>query len=218
MKTKNCVVCDTEYVKKASCSLKDWENSKYCSRKCINTNRQPWNKGKKGFGTWNKGLKMSSEYKKQLSERMKNFYLTDDGKLAKKKIKLARSKQVFTKESYLKGALKRSGDNNSSKRPEVREKIRQARLGSKSHLWKGGKTSENYRMRRSAEYKNWRKSVFTRDDYTCQNCGQIGGRLQAHHLKPWSLFPESRLNLDNGQTLCVPCHMQTDSYAINLKS
>ncbi len=58
----------------------------------------------------------------------------------------------------------------------------------------------------------WRTKVFERDLYTCQNCGEVGGRLEAHHIKPWSLFSELRFAIDNGRTLCKDCHKQTESY------
>lgn len=56
------------------------------------------------------------------------------------------------------------------------------------------------------EYKAWHKAVLRRDDYTCQICGERGGRLQAHHIKEWAEYPESRYDVDNGMTLCKGCH------------
>lgn len=64
----------------------------------------------------------------------------------------------------------------------------------------------------SALDRDWRKAVFERDDYTCQACFVKGGRLQAHHIKPYKAFPELRHELSNGQTLCVECHKKTDTY------
>lgn len=56
------------------------------------------------------------------------------------------------------------------------------------------------------EYFQWRESVFIRDDYTCQDCGQRGGELNAHHVKSYKKHPKLRLDVDNGITLCVCCH------------
>lgn len=57
-------------------------------------------------------------------------------------------------------------------------------------------------------YKTWRKQVFERDDYICQECKVVGSKLHAHHIKEWATFPDLRYVLDNGQTLCVKCHSE----------
>ena len=61
-------------------------------------------------------------------------------------------------------------------------------------------------------YTEWRSAVYKRDDYTCQECKQKGGRLNADHIKSWADYPDSRYELSNGRTLCVPCHKKTDTY------
>ena len=81
--------------------------------------------------------------------------------------------------------------------------------------WKGGLTDESKIIRNSFEYKEWRESVFKRDNYTCQECGQKGVYLQAHHIKSFCDFPELRLELDNGISLCKECHKKTSSYGFN---
>lgn len=63
--------------------------------------------------------------------------------------------------------------------------------------------------RYSVEAFEWRKSVFKRDDYTCQMCFVRGKYLEADHIKPWAYFPELRFELTNGRTLCRPCHNTT---------
>jgi 5-methylcytosine-specific restriction endonuclease McrA len=61
-------------------------------------------------------------------------------------------------------------------------------------------------IRNSKEYREWRTAVYERDKYTCQNCGRVGGKINAHHIKPFSRFPELRLDVNNGVTLCKECH------------
>lgn len=99
--------------------------------------------------------------------------------------------------------------NKGKKFPQVR--------GENNGNWKGGVLQGNRKVRRSSEYRNWRKSVFERDDYTCQECGVRGGVvLNADHIKPFALYPELRFDMDNGRTLCTPCHKKTDTYGSKL--
>lgn len=85
------------------------------------------------------------------------------------------------------------------------------RSGPNNSNWKGGVGGENARIRRSAEYKSWRESVFSRDDWTCQKCGARSKKgspvlIEAHHIKSFAMHPEARLDINNGMTLCKKCH------------
>ena len=84
--------------------------------------------------------------------------------------------------------------------------------GDKHHNWQGGISPINRRLRNRIEQKLWREAIFVRDEHTCVLCGAKNTYLNADHVKPFALFPELRLSLDNGRTLCVPCHEQTDTY------
>ncbi len=64
------------------------------------------------------------------------------------------------------------------------------------------------RIRKSPEYAEWRWGVFVRDDFTCQMCGVRGARLRANHIKKFSDYPELRLELTNGITICENCDVK----------
>lgn len=82
--------------------------------------------------------------------------------------------------------------------------------GSNNWNWKGGKPKDK-RSANTEEYQAWRKSVFERDNYTCQreDCDSKRGiYLHCHHIKSWAKFPELRYEVSNGLTLCVDCHLK----------
>lgn len=75
--------------------------------------------------------------------------------------------------------------------------------GPEHRWWKGG----NKTVRDSTKIKEWRTAVFTRDNFTCQDCGDDrGGNLHAHHIKPFAKYIKLRYVLSNGITLCEICH------------
>jgi len=83
--------------------------------------------------------------------------------------------------------------------------------GENNPNWRGGIQPIHLKIRASKEFKEWRQKVFDRDDYTCQECGKRSKKgmyvlLHAHHKKPFAKFPKLRFEVDNGETLCKPCH------------
>lgn len=71
---------------------------------------------------------------------------------------------------------------------------------------KDPRTKKNKDYRHNKQYQEWRTGVFARDNFTCAICGQVGGELNAHHIKPFKDYKKERYNVDNGITLCVKCH------------
>ena len=65
---------------------------------------------------------------------------------------------------------------------------------------------------KDSKYIKWRRKVFRRDSWVCRWCGQVGGKLEAHHIKSWVCYPKMRYWLKNGLTLCRECHKLTDNY------
>jgi 5-methylcytosine-specific restriction endonuclease McrA len=91
--------------------------------------------------------------------------------------------------------------------------------------WKGGLTSITSKIRHNLKYSDWRLKVFERDNFICQKCGQRGGKLHAHHIKPFSqileelkqqyplldlydvaMMSKELWDISNGITLCEKCH------------
>lgn len=100
---------------------------------------------------------------------------------------------------------------------ETKEKLKIAqrkvlRRGEHSPCWKGGNRSERKKAMATYEYRDWRSAVFSRDKYTCVCCGEKGVYLEADHIKPWCAFPELRYDINNGRTLCRPCHLKQDTH------
>ena len=100
---------------------------------------------------------------------------------------------------------------------KTRKKLSERFKGEKGNGWKGGVTPINSAIRHSLEYRLWREAVFKRDDWTCVWCGarsKKGKRVEIHadHIKPFAFYPELRFAIDNGRTLCIPCHETTETY------
>lgn len=80
------------------------------------------------------------------------------------------------------------------------------KTGKDASAYVDGKSMQRQRARDSVELAKWREKVYKRDGYTCQYCGANGCALNAHHIKPYAEYPKLRVALDNGVTLCIPCH------------
>lgn len=105
----------------------------------------------------------------------------------------------------------------------TRKKQSDAHKGAKSHLWKGGITEINQKIRTTLEYRLWREAVFKRDNYTCVWCFAKNGNgktvvLNADHIKQFAHYPELRFAIDNGRTLCKSCHKKTNTYGNSSKN
>ena len=100
---------------------------------------------------------------------------------------------------------------------------KEANSGANSHFWKDGITPLSQAIRTSAKYKEWRISVFERDNYTCQYSGSRDCKLEVHHIKPFAQILEEHTittmedalgckelwGVSNGITLAKEYHSQT---------
>ena len=116
------------------------------------------------------------------------------------------SNAVIKSNKKRKGKKKKYTKKGYEKLLQAMRKPRPHTRGELNHAWKGGKEIRKERYY-SVEYRQWRKNVFERDEYICQDCGDDkGGNLEAHHIKEFSKYPELGLELSNGITLCKTCH------------
>ena len=106
------------------------------------------------------------------------------------------------------------------------EKGRIYKRGSEHGNWTGGRSTLRQQVSNTSEYVVWRQSVFERDDYTCQDCGERGGYKEADHIKSFveivreyniktiedALACQILWEVSNGRTLCRKCHIKTFKY------
>lgn len=153
---------------------------------------------KKGKPTW------ASTHKEEISKKHKGKIVSLE---TREKISKSSKGKIITAEQRKKISDKLKGhisNRKGKKSPNT--------TGDKNPMWKGGVTIKNQQIRHSIEYKLWRTAVFERDNYTCIWCGKIGGELNADHIKRFADYPELRFAIDNGRTLCKPCHITTETY------
>lgn len=204
--------------KKPPISEETREKMRLAQRKRMEEGRHNFHKGHalygKGIGDWSsknpsprKGIKVSPESVEKMRKSLRPRWDSAEFKEQARQRMLGVKPTLATVE---KRRQSRAGYRHSD---ETRRKIAASQKQGANHpLWKGGKRSPNELFRKSVEYKIWRDAVYRRDDFTCQECGKRGGKLNADHIKPFALFPDLRLAIDNGRTLCLKCHRATETY------
>ncbi len=157
---------------------------------------------KKGAKPWNLGLKLSEEHKAKLHK-------PHTGKIFEKEYRDSQSK-IAKERGY--------GKWNKGRIYSQEERRKQSERLKRFYDKVGRKNKPEFLFRETSYYAKWRKAVFERDNYTCKICNITNVYLHADHIKPFSLFPELRLDISNGRTLCVPCHRKTDTWGRKNKS
>jgi len=61
--------------------------------------------------------------------------------------------------------------------------------------------------RKCLNYEIWRQDIFSKKGKVCEIC-LSEDRLHVHHIKGFHKFPELRFDPENGQVLCISCHMK----------
>ncbi len=95
-----------------------------------------------------------------------------------------------------------------------------------------GLTPLNKSIRRCFEYRFWRSTIFLRDNFTCVLCTTRGGEIQADHYPNTfaTILRDNKItsvgqaencvelwDIENGRTLCRPCHQKTETWGKNIK-
>lgn len=224
MLSKQCLQCNKTIYKKENCSLWDWNiRVKYCSKECSNKFRR----GKSFFnsGSFQKGHKLcvgcmglkgdkNPKWKGGLKELAckicKKSFMVKPYRAEKSKFCSINCRQIYE---------------NSSESRLVKSEIMRKRVTLGLHNFYRGITELKALLRQTTQYKQWRESIFIRDSFKCRFCG-VGGKLNADHIKQFAIILvennvktlEDAINclelwdMDNGQTLCIPCHKRTETY------
>jgi len=149
------------------------------------------------------------EMSKNRSGKNNAMYGKHHTKITKEKIRLAQIGHIISEETRLK--LKKN---------------RRYQFGEANSMWKGGITPLNFAIRNNNKYLKWRKQVFKKDKYLCQECKKKkNNNLQAHHIKSLSfLIKKYKIktlrqainckglwDIKNGITFCKKCHKKLHS-------
>lgn len=218
-KQLQCLVCHSWFLKKKS-------TSKYCSAKCFHTSRkgsQPWNVGKTfpyksrpgaiGRTVWNKGKKGVMPIPWNKGKRLP-YKVWNKGK---------------------KGIMPPPWNKGKKLSLELCRKFSENQRGKKiiatrrnNHWnWKGGISPLRKKVQELEQYKQWRRTIFIRDNWKCIICKKHGGRLVVDHfpisygeiqkryyLRSVDDARKCKLlwKISNGRTLCEDCHKKTETY------
>ncbi|MDA8803294.1 HNH endonuclease [Amylibacter sp.] len=84
-------------------------------------------------------------------------------------------------------------------------------IGEDNPRWKG---DDARRKQSRVGQSKWTKEVKDRDKHICQHCGASDVPIVAHHILSFEDFPEHRTDLENGITLCNPCHYKEHDWSL----
>ena len=94
------------------------------------------------------------------------------------------------------------------------------RFGPLSSNWRGGRRKIIVCLRALKKYKEWRNSIYKRDNWACIGCGKKKAVLEVHHIKPLTkvlrdnkiktvkeaVYCKEVWSKRNAITLCIKCH------------
>lgn len=205
MVEKKCVVCGKIFL--ATPSLKNYR--KNCSKKCLGIFISfLFYKKKK-----NKKPKLAIKlFRYQIANCYQIKKCACGNKVVKSRIHCAKCLALFMRSKMLNVKCCICGKCLKRYKSTIKNRVfcdncnRNRKIGALNPNWRGGRRTANAIIRASDKYKEWRASVFERDNFTCQKCFQHGGSLHAHHIKEFSSHPDLIFSIKNGETLCLKCH------------
>jgi len=180
------------------------------------------------------GIRNTVEQRKKISETHKRLGLKPlpqygDANPSKRKEVREKISKVLTGRK-LSEEHKKTLSKNHRRINSLQQKLKMSRAfsGKKNPNWKGGITPLELKIRHSFKYRQWRSDVFTRDDFTCQECNRRGIELNAHHIESFALILELNdiktfnqavnceelWNINNGITFCKKCHLKNSRNSV----
>ena len=206
MINRTCLQCNKSFWVYPS-ALKRGEG-KHCNKKCYTISLKKIERPYR----WKRINKSCLICSKQFEVRFCRIKQGSDKHCSKKCYGVSKLGQKMPSEFGLKVAVAKYGKKNI--------KI----AGPQHYMWKGGITPLRRAIRSSFEYEHWHAKILARDHFACQICNTTKGPFNVDHFpKPFALiFHKNKIetieqalackdfwNLNNGRTLCKPCHHVT---------
>lgn len=162
---------------------------------------------KRSFGAINRNLKLREHIYCSKSHSSKSKIGEENGMYNKKHSRAAREKMCGPRPSMRGRKMPKRTEEHSRRISEAKRYAPNLKIrGSQHWNWKGGVKLKNDIERNSSKYKDFRQSIFCRDDFTCRACNRRGGKLEVDHVMSFAKFIKLRYNPNNCRTLCKSCH------------
>lgn len=182
--TKNCYICGALFDKKGQNNTW-WKTAKFCSNTCysrrgVSEETRLKHRANMIGNTRCLGYKHTEEAKRNMVA----------SRIGKPSPLRGRKLTELHREKVISGLMKNPHRFSRGEKPwNWKEDRTQVKIGDR-HL-------------HDPRYKEWHKAIKNRDGWKCKiSNGDCSGRLEAHHILPWSSHPELRYEVNNGIALC----------------
>ncbi|HWL65395.1 MAG TPA: HNH endonuclease, partial [Actinomycetota bacterium] len=153
---------------------------------------------------WMKARRIAGQSVQQIADEAGCSYMTIRKWLKRHDMQFSPSERNFKKGHRPWNKDRKGYKVNRRWTAEHKEAIRKARSGPNSNFWRGGISSERANIARWS--REQAPKVHLQYDYTCQACGERGGKLHAHHIIPVWLDPLRARDIGNLISVCDVCH------------